>query len=87
MLVRVCLGEHERDGMSAVDVIVVVLLGYAGLGAVFALAFVLRGASTIDESARASNWGFRVFIFPGAAALWPLLLVRWLNVDRRGATS
>ena len=25
------------------------------------------------------TWGFRLLILPGAAALWPLLLLRWLR--------
>lgn len=52
---------------------------YAGLGALFAAAFVTRGAGRLDESARRGTWGFRVLIFPGAAALWPLLLKRWIG--------
>lgn len=52
---------------------------YAGLGALFALAFVLRGAARIDRNARGATWGFRALIFPGSAALWPWLLVRWIQ--------
>ncbi len=54
---------------------------YVAIGIAFAVAFVLRGANRIDPSARTGTWGFRVLIFPGAAALWPLLLVRWLRAD------
>ena len=52
---------------------------YAIIGAVFATAFVLRGAAAIDPAAKHSSWGFRVLIFPGAAAFWPLLAKRWLR--------
>ncbi len=52
---------------------------YAAVGLAFAFAFVVRGANRIDPSARIGTRGFRVLIFPGAAALWPLLLVRWLR--------
>ena len=48
------------------------------VGVVFALAFVLFGVNHIDPVARGSTWGFRVMIFPGSLALWPLLLRRWL---------
>lgn len=51
---------------------------YAGLGTFFAIAFCLKGAGRVDEAAREGTWGFRVLIFPGAAALWPLLLKRWI---------
>jgi len=50
---------------------------YLAVGAVFAVAFVLRGAARIDPAARGASWGFRLAILPGAAALWPLLARRW----------
>ena len=52
---------------------------YALIGVVFAAAFVWRGAGRIDPAAGDGTWGFRVLIFPGAAALWPLLAGRWLR--------
>lgn len=55
---------------------------YAMLGIVFGLAFVARGAGRIDPLARDETWGSRVLIFPGAAALWPLLLLRWIEAPR-----
>lgn len=50
---------------------------YLAVGVLFALAFVTRGAAVVDPRARGGSWGFRVAIFPGTAALWPLLLRRW----------
>jgi hypothetical protein len=52
---------------------------YATLGLLFAVPFVLRGIGRIDAAAQESSWGFRVLVLPGAAALWPLLLRRWLS--------
>lgn len=52
---------------------------YAAIGVVFAIAFVWKGVDRIDPAARGGTWGFRVLIFPGAAALWPLLAGRWLG--------
>ena len=52
---------------------------YALIGVVFALAFVVIGAGRIDPLARSGSFGFRLAIFPGAAALWPLLLARWMR--------
>lgn len=54
---------------------------YAGAGLLFALLFlfVLRGVDRIDPSAREATWGFRLIVLPGVAALWPLLLRRWLT--------
>lgn len=56
--------------------------GYAGIGILFAFFFVLRGAGRIDPDAAKGTRGFRALIFPGAAALWPLLLKRWLGGQR-----
>ena len=50
---------------------------YALIGAVFAIAFVMRGIDSVDEAARNSGIGFRLIVMPGAAALWPLLLRKW----------
>lgn len=52
---------------------------YLALGILFAVLFVWRGAGKIDPSAGQASAGFRLMIFPGAAALWPLLLWRWLR--------
>jgi hypothetical protein len=50
---------------------------YLLAGLFFAAAFVLRGAQRVDPLAEKASWGFRVVIFPGAVAFWPLLLRRW----------
>ncbi len=53
------------------------LYGVSGL--VFAIAFVTTGVKRIDSQAIGSGVAFRVLIFPGSAALWPLLLRRWIS--------
>ncbi len=57
--------------------IVGLLEGYLALGTVFASAFVARGVSRIDPAAAGMPWSARLLIFPGVAALWPLMLVKW----------
>ena len=52
---------------------------YTALGAVFALAFVTVGVKRIDSQAIGSSVGFRLLIFPGSLAFWPLLLCRWIS--------
>ena len=66
---------YERVATLLVDALY--LYGIAGL--VFAIAFVVAGAKRIDSQAIGSGTGFRALIFPGAAALWPLLLRRWIS--------
>ncbi len=71
---------HERPVSQTVASWLVTVLGvYAGLGIVFAIPFVVKGAGRVDGSAREGTWGFRVLIFPGAVALWPLLAKRWAS--------
>lgn len=65
--------------------VLVLLAAYLLLGAAFALAFVTRGAGRIDPAARNGPIGFRIMIAPGAAALWPVLLLRWIRSGRGNA--
>lgn len=57
----------------------VALGSYLAVGLVFAVAFVTRGAQRIDPQADGGSWGFRLAILPGCAALWPVLMRRWLR--------
>ena len=56
------------------------LLSVYGLfGLLFGVCFVTVGVSRLDPMARGTGPGFRLLILPGVAALWPLLLYRWLR--------
>ena len=55
------------------------LYAYTALGVAFALAFVTVGVKRIDSQAIGSSVGFRVLIFPGSVAFWPLLLRRLVS--------
>ena len=59
--------------------IVNLAMAYATLGCLFAVVFVVRGAGKLDLAANGSPVGFRLLIFFGSAAFWPLLLKRWLS--------
>ena len=65
--------------VALVTYAVYALQAYALFGVLFAVPFVLKGAARLDPDAVGATWGFRVLIFPGAAALWPLLFVRWMR--------
>lgn len=54
-----------------------VLMLYALIGAVAAAAFVLFGVTRVQPAS--VSLGARILILPGAAALWPYVLVRWLK--------
>jgi hypothetical protein len=53
---------------------------YAAIGFVTALAFAVFGVTRV-QPARVSL-GARILILPGAAALWPYVLLRWLKAVR-----
>lgn len=59
---------------------------YLLAGALFALAFVAVGLTRIDPAAKGSHVGVRLLLLPGSAALWPVLLVRWLRKSPRPAS-
>jgi hypothetical protein len=52
---------------------------YLLAGAVFAVIFVARGIGRVDPVAQHAPWGFRLIVMPGVAALWPVLLARWVR--------
>ena len=54
---------------------------YAAIGVVFALAFVAFGVTRVQPAP--VSLGARILLVPGAAALWPYVLRRWLAA--RGA--
>jgi len=64
---------------TAIEWLIRLLGVYGALGVMFAIAFVTAGVDRIDPVAKTSTLGFRIMIFPGAAALWPLLLTRWIK--------
>lgn len=72
---------------TVATVIVLVFGVYVLIGVVFAVYFVTKGCNQIDPNARDGSRGFRVLIFPGAAALWPLLLRRLLQGQTQPPTE
>lgn len=57
------------------------MCAYALVGGVFSLLFVVRGVQKVDSQARNSGLMFRLLIFPGVAAFWPLFLRRWTRAN------
>jgi hypothetical protein len=50
---------------------------YAGTGVAVALAFAAFGVTRVQGAAM--SLGARILILPGAAALWPYVLWRWVR--------
>jgi hypothetical protein len=67
---------------QAATVLVHALYLYGAIGVVFAIAFVFKGVQRIDEEAIGAGWGFRLLVFPGSVAFWPMLLKRWAGGQR-----
>ena len=68
--------------LSIAELFATALRLYAVAGALFAVPFAWRGTGALDPAARQGSWGFRLLILPGAAALWPVLLVVWMRSAR-----
>jgi len=65
--------------MTIIYFILLLVALYLAAGLVFAIFFVTRGVTRIDEGAVGSKWGFRLIIIPGTMVFWPLLLKKWLR--------
>ena len=76
--------NHRQTGNRQHDIgmIFVSSLGvYFLTGLVFAIAFFLVGYKLILADAAGSKLRVRLLWFPGAVAIWPLLVFKWLNRD------
>ena len=51
---------------------------YAVMGLVTAVLFVAFGLSRVLDQSTTVTLGARLLLLPGAAALWPYVLARWL---------
>ena len=59
------------------------LVLYAVVGAVSALAFVTFGIARVLPAGTPVTLGARVLLLPGAALLWPYVLLRWVKAPAR----
>jgi hypothetical protein len=74
----------EAETMTGVaEVVLLSLAGYAAVGLLFGVPFVLWGVGRVDESARGTSLSFRLLILPGVVAFWPILAWRWV-ATRKG---
>jgi hypothetical protein len=56
---------------------------YAVVGAATALAFVTFGIARVLPAGTPVTLGARVLLMPGAALLWPYVLLRWVKAGGR----
>lgn len=60
-------------------VILFIILLYLFAGLIFAIPFLIKGVTVIDEGAVDSKWSFRLIILPGTIVFWPFLLRKWIK--------
>ncbi|MBS1598782.1 MAG: hypothetical protein JST75_11210 [Bacteroidetes bacterium] len=66
-----------------IEILLVPVGLYLFCGFVFAIAFIVKGVSVIDEGAHGGSIGFRIIIIPGTMVFWPLLLKKWLRAKKQ----
>ena len=62
-----------------IQFILLLIAIYLVAGLLFAIAFLTKGITVVDEAAHGSTAGFRIIILPGVVLLWPLLLKKWIK--------
>lgn len=75
-------GIMAGEWASGATALVAAMEAYGWTGLVVAAGFLLVGIDRIDPSARGS-YAFRVAVFPGVVALWPVVLIRWGQLEIR----
>ena len=60
-------------------IVLLALALYAAVGVVIAAAFLAFGVTRVLPDPTPVTLGARIVLFPGAAALWPYVLIRWLR--------
>ena len=73
------IGEASIMTVAAAQLLVQTTTIYATIGGVFAAVFLWRWVGRLDSSAEHGTWGFRVLVFPGVVAFWPLFIVRLIR--------
>ena len=70
------------DWVASAAAMVALLEAYGWIGLAVAAAFLLIGVDRVDPSSRGS-YMFRAVVFPGVVALWPVVLIRWAQLEIR----
>jgi hypothetical protein len=67
---------------TLINLLLVITGLYLACGLLFAIAFVIKGAAVTDEGTHGATIGFRIIIIPAAIVFWPLLLRKWMQVNK-----
>ena len=69
--------------MSAATILIEGVTYYLYADAAVAAVFLLFGIDRVDPSSHGS-YAFRPLLIPGICLLWPLVLYRWLQLEKQG---
>jgi hypothetical protein len=69
--------------VSLGTILLYALAVYCAAGVAVGFAFVSLGVTRVLEHPAPVSAGARILLFPGSAALWPLVLTRWLRTPAR----
>lgn len=70
-----------------IETLVTIFYGYAGLGAIFGIYFVIWGAARIDRDAHHISILVRLLLWPASVALWPFLIVKVVQTNSQHSVS
>lgn len=71
--------------MYWLQILLYILYGYLGLGLIFGLWFVFKGAERIDENMHGASRATRLLLLPASIALWVVLLKKSLKQKKHGS--
>lgn len=60
--------------ITVINIFLIALAAYFGLGLLFAIYFVIKGAAKIDPLIGNSKFKVRLLLAPGALITWPCLI-------------
>ena len=66
-----------------IEIALIIVLIYLGLGILFVIPFLLKGLTKVDEGTHGGTIGFKIIIIPGVIVFWPVLLNKWMKVVKR----
>ena len=68
--------------MELVTIIVTIAIIYLAIGVLFVILFLWKGITKVDEGAHGGSIGFKIIIIPGVIVFWPVLLRKWMKVNK-----
>ncbi len=71
--------------MIAAKIFVTLFYLYFGIGLLFGLWFVFRGADRLDHNMHGASWRARLLLLPASMGLWVVLLIKLLKTSKHGS--